>query len=104
MLAFVGHSELSVNHINGEPSDNRLYNLEYLTMADNLKDSWKRSPREGLNQGARHGRHKLCDEEVKAIRERRQRGEPIAELANAFNVTIGSISMIANGKTWRHLH
>lgn len=41
MLAFVWHSELEVNHINHNPSDNRLENLEYVSKLENLK---KRRP------------------------------------------------------------
>ncbi len=35
MMAFVGKSELFVDHINNNPSDNRLENLQYLTARQN---------------------------------------------------------------------
>ena len=41
MLAFVWYSELEVNHINHNPSDNRLENLEYVSKIENLQ---KRRP------------------------------------------------------------
>lgn len=37
MLAFVGDSKDSVNHINENKKDNRLENLEYLPIRDNIK-------------------------------------------------------------------
>ena len=39
MLAFKGYSDLTVNHINMDKSDNRLENLEYLSTADNTREA-----------------------------------------------------------------
>ena len=40
MMAFVGNSKLSVNHIDGDKSNNRIENLEYMTLEE---QNWHRS-------------------------------------------------------------
>lgn len=39
--AFYGKSNLTVNHINGNPLDNRPKNLEWCTLEDNIKKGFK---------------------------------------------------------------
>lgn len=41
MLAFVGPSTMEPNHKNGDKSNNRIDNLEYMTHADNIQHSFK---------------------------------------------------------------
>lgn len=42
MLAFVGKSDLQVNHINEDKTDNRLENLEYVTNKQNSRYSFQK--------------------------------------------------------------
>lgn len=37
--AFLGKSKLTINHINGNPMDNRVENLEYCTLLENIKQA-----------------------------------------------------------------
>lgn len=53
-------------------------------------------------------RAKLTDAQVRAIRERTANrrpyhGEPLKALAADFGVSIGAISGIIKGRTWKHI-
>lgn len=48
--------------------------------------------------GERSNHHKLTDEQVRRIRERRQRGELGTDLARAYRVSRDTIYRICNGK------
>lgn len=64
MLAFVGPSELTVNHIDGNPSNNHLSNLEYVTIGQNLKHAYET----GLKGvGENHPCAKLSTKQVREI-------------------------------------
>lgn len=75
-----------VHHRNGDISDNRLENLELMTIREH---------------NAKHGRVKLNEEQVRQIRERYASGaydQPA--LALAFGVRIQTISRIVRGRLW----
>ena len=91
-----------VNHKDGDKMNSSASNLEYLTHSENRIHSMSvlgvRSP-----QGSESGHAKLTESDIPAIRDLRQRGVPIAQVAEAFGVVKSVISGIANRRTWRHV-
>lgn len=89
-----------VNHIDGNPSNNALDNLEWVTHLENVQHAI----RTGLtnNKGVNHPRAKLTDKEVLEIRDlykhRVFKQWEIGEIYGAPTPTIGSIIQNRNRK------
>ncbi len=101
-IAFLGlrPDGMVVCHRNLDCVDNRAENLTYATQAANIR------------QGVEAGRHirgerqhlaKLTEDGVRVIRERLTSGDSLSTIARDYGVTIGAISHIKVGRTWRHL-
>lgn len=91
--AFIGPrpADLEIRHLDGNPSNNALSNLEYATKSRNRQDrKW--------HAGA--AQHKLRPKDVLDIKSRFGR-ESIAALAREYGVTAPSISAIKRGITHR---
>lgn len=98
MLAFVGECPdgHQVNHINGDKSDNRLVNLEYITPKQNIRhsiDVIKTRKKEG-------GNAKLNEHNIRTIRALYSDGMRCAEIAHKFNVDQSTIWYVISGATW----
>lgn len=84
-------------HENGTPADCRASNLRWATWHEN-RDDCRRHGR--LNEGARNGRARLTDEQVRAIRAALSDGVLQRVLATEHGISQAVISAIATGKTW----
>ena len=103
MEAFVPNPEgkKTVNHINGIKTDNRFENLEWATYQENSKHSVLTGLQISV-KGSRHGRSKLKEGDIKAIRTI-HKNDNLFKVASLFNVSIGAVSLIRNRKTWTHI-
>lgn len=86
-------SNLVIDHLDGDPSNNRLDNLEPVTVAENN--------RRALASGCLPT--KLLPADVTRIRERVRSGERQRAVASSYQVSEATVSMIMRGKAWRNV-
>lgn len=88
-----------VNHIDGNPKNNNVKNLEWNTNSENKKHAYKL--RLMNREGERHHLHKLTNKDILKIRflfnVKKMKQYEIAKL---FNTDRSNISLIVNNKTW----
>ena len=91
-----------INHIDGDPSNNILENLEWCTPKENVDHAIKT----GLSnvKGSNHGSSKLTEREVVEIRNLyRSKKYNQREISENFNITQALVSMIIGNKIWNHI-
>jgi len=103
LLVFKGESNLQVNHIDGDKTNNNFLNLEYCTASENIRHAFKT----GLNKNKGEGNKssKLTDKDVICIKKEllfNYHGL-IIKLAKRYNVSTTVIQQIKKGNTWKHV-
>lgn len=89
-----------VNHRNGNPADNRLTNLEYVTHAENGRHA-RRVLRRSI--GSARKQAKLCEADIPIIRQLVGTGSSQRSVGRRFGVTHEVIRDILSGKSWAHV-
>jgi hypothetical protein len=115
LLAFLGPRPegLEVRHINGDPTDNHLYNLAYGTRKENSADSVMHgtkkigalkvsAAKKGIATiwGDNHGRAKLTTEAVVRMRKDFADGMKSAEAGRKYGISQAHAHKIMTGKAW----
>jgi len=92
MLAFLGESDLHVNHINGIKTDNRLENLEYCTRSENIQHAYDT----GLIDKKLT---RACAERIKYGHQ----GMTQRAIAEIYGIGKSTVCQIRSGKLWQHI-
>jgi len=96
-LAFLGASDLEVNHIDGNRSNNNaLSNLEYVSHAENIRHSYN-------VLGRVRGGRKLSPDDVRTIRGLADEWG-VTRIADEWDVTEQTIIRIVRGDAWQKVH
>lgn len=90
---------MHVNHIDGDKTNNKAENLEYVTRAENMRHAADA----GLMAcGESHGGAKLTSSDVAAIRSDRVAGLSFSQLSRKHGIAISHAWQIVNGNSWKH--
>lgn len=89
-----------VNHIDNNPLNNEISNLEWVTHSENMRHAVKHD-RMYKPKGELHNMHKLTEEQVLQIRE--MEGLTHKQIADGYNVSRACIKAIKTGRSWKHL-
>jgi hypothetical protein len=93
------------NHKNGVKTDNSLFNLEWLTPAQNVQHSYDQLGRKQKGQrGSKNPQSKLTEDVVRQIKVDLALGTiRQSVIARKYGTSPMTVSLIANGKAWTHI-
>lgn len=117
LCSFYGDSDLQCNHKDGVKDNNRLDNLEFVTISQNALHRVRVLKKHNLRpfygddnparknppKGERHPRAKLTESAVLKIKDLIAKNVTKRRIADDFGVTASMITRISSGRSWAHL-
>ena len=91
-----------VNHRDGDPTNNHVDNLEWVTHQENQQHAFDELNRESL-KGEQHGCAKLTEADIYDIRAMFRDGLGNKEIAIKYGVTRQAIRAVRLGISWKHI-
>lgn len=104
LMAFVGTCPpgQEIDHIDGDPSNNRLENLEYVTRLENMTRSLPKR-RATQVRGERSPKAKLSEADVREMRRLAADGVGYRALARRFGVAYPTARNVVLRERWAHI-
>jgi len=102
--AFLGqppNADMNANHIDGDKTNARASNLEWVTPSGNTRHAWSKRLTHAL-RGRTNGMSKMTDETVREMRRLRPT-TTIHALARQFGVSRPTVKRIVSGRGWKHV-
>jgi hypothetical protein len=91
-----------VNHLDANPANNCVDNLEWCTQSENIKYAYDIGNK--CKEGEKNHMTHLTDKDILDIRNTYMLGIFYQrEIADAYNIDQGEVSRIVNNKAWTHL-
>ena len=91
-----------VNHISGNKTDNRIYNLEVISHGDNVRHATATGLTPIL-RGEDDGTSKLTSTGALDVYRRAWSGEPQGRIASDYGVGCSVVSHVKHGREWGHV-